>query len=557
MLGFAIILLLIFAGTVPTGKASVITVPDDYPSIGEAIAHAASGDRIQIRKGTYTENITINKRLTLEGDSSILRGSITITARNVKISKMTVQDAVEGVKITAGGTILYSLTVKNCTYGIKVERNGGVSIRNCTVNACEYGLHSEDNTSTSVESTSFSNHNASAVYFQNVSNSSIVNSNISDSPTGIGISLSQFISISKSVITNCDIGINFKKSKGYIENNFLQDNITHIAATDMESTTINGNTIVRGKKGIYLQNSPNNTIHSNIIRNTNENAIRIMYESKNCKLYNNVLYGNKHGISVLSGCDNTKIVNNTLYENTENIWTHNSQDVLIQNNIIIGGDYAVYSQESTVEVSYNNFSPNPAPGYFTGVEQYEMEYNIFQNPRFLDAENENFRLDINSPCIDFGKTENAPGTDLEGKARPYGKGVDLGAYEVTAVQITVVANDIDYNLAEDFLSFLDMNNVRITRITAADFPEHQEDKILVILGGPDAYNGVGYIVQTALDANEIDLVREEGTSTMFIKTNVWEDEQLVLILAGTDRELTQQAGITNEEKVLSRLQEWF
>jgi len=47
-----------------------------------------------------------------------------------------------------------------------------------------------------------------------------------------------------------------------------------------------------------------------------------------------------------------------------------------------------------------------------------------------------FRLHSESPCIDRGTMEDAPQQDIHGDARPSGKGVDIGADEVTQVPIT-------------------------------------------------------------------------------------------------------------------------
>lgn len=552
-LGFVIVVVLLLAGANNAVRGEVITVPDDYPSIGEAVSNALPGDTIMVESGVYTEDIRIDKRLTLECEDVTLKGKIIVDAKNVKISNIRIQDVVEAVEITSSeGAVLYSLSISNCTYGVKVERNGEVDIRSSSFENCEYGVHGNKTKNIQVSGATFTN-NINGLYFTEVHSSSVASSQIKNSTTGVYFTLSERVSISKNVIEGCETGIELQETDGTIEDNFLK-NDTNIKAESMDNSTISGNTIEGGTKGIILKYSSGNEIRANRIKNAGSWGIRIMYQSQDCKFYNNLLYNNKSGIEALAGCDNTKIVNNTLYKNSKNIWIHDSKDILIQNNIITKGDYGIYAQESNATVNYNNFSKTPKPGYITGIEI--EKYNSFEDPMFMDVENENFKLDINSPCVDFGKLENSPGTDFEGKGRPYGEGVDLGAYEVTSAQITLITNTVDYELADEFINFLDKNNVHINAISAEDFPEHQEDKIIVILGGPDAYVGVGYIVQIALDPNEITLLRKEGNSAMFIKTNTWKDDQLILILAGNDRDLTQKASLENKEEVLSQIKEW-
>jgi len=50
----------------------VIVVPDDYPTIQQAIDNASDGDTINVRKGTYNEHIVVNKQLKITGEHDAL-----------------------------------------------------------------------------------------------------------------------------------------------------------------------------------------------------------------------------------------------------------------------------------------------------------------------------------------------------------------------------------------------------------------------------------------------------------------------------------------------------
>jgi beta-lactam-binding protein with PASTA domain len=55
--------------------------------------------------------------------------------------------------------------------------------------------------------------------------------------------------------------------------------------------------------------------------------------------------------------------------------------------------------------------------------------NIVADPSFVNPWEGDFRLRAASPCVDSGTASGAPGTDLFGRVRPQGAGVDMGAYE--------------------------------------------------------------------------------------------------------------------------------
>ena len=73
-----ILAVLFFAAFTAIGSAATIYVPNDYGTIQGAVDAASSGDTIIVRDGTYTENVNVNKRLTIRsenGSASIYYGS--------------------------------------------------------------------------------------------------------------------------------------------------------------------------------------------------------------------------------------------------------------------------------------------------------------------------------------------------------------------------------------------------------------------------------------------------------------------------------------------------
>jgi hypothetical protein len=103
------------------------------------------------------------------------------------------------------------------------------------------------------------------------------------------------------------------------------------------------------------------------------------------------------------------------------------------------------------------------------------------------------------------------------------------------VRIVVLANSIDFELATDFFAFLGNKGIETVHSTASYFNQYKEEKFIVILGGPDAPEGVGSIVQEALSEVEENSVREAGARKKYIKTNIWDLGQRVMVIAGSNR----------------------
>ncbi|MFQ6136773.1 MAG: hypothetical protein ACE5PM_06300 [Candidatus Hydrothermarchaeales archaeon] len=118
--------------------------------------------------------------------------------------------------------------------------------------------------------------------------------------------------------------------------------------------------------------------------------------------------------------------------------------------------------------------------------------------------------------------------------------------------IVLVANSIDYALATDFVRYFTDQDVTVIHVTAEEFNDYRNDYKyaldIVILGGPDAYEGVGDITRELLNETEEEFLRIEGNRGMFVKKHRWLIGQTITVLAGFDRYQTQMAHIENRHK---------
>ena len=104
------------------------------------------------------------------------------------------------------------------------------------------------------------------------------------------------------------------------------------------------------------------------------------------------------------------------------LWGNERDDLDFRRDITFAADYSDIDRVTT----YGTAVYQPGPGMLNA------------DPLFVDPANGNYRLSVNSPCIDAGLNASGPPTDRDGKARPVdgnndGQALcDMGAYEYAA-----------------------------------------------------------------------------------------------------------------------------
>ncbi len=116
--------------------------------------------------------------------------------------------------------------------------------------------------------------------------------------------------------------------------------------------------------------------------------------------------------------------------------------------------------------------------------------------------------------------------------------------------LVLVANSIDYGLSMEFVGYLEGLGVEVIRASAVDFEGFQDADTIVILGGPDALDGIGNITRQVLNDTEEGFLRTEGNKGMLVHENPWNPgyERTVTVLAGSDRYGTRSAAVENKER---------
>jgi len=130
-----------------------IWVPDNYPTIQQAVDNATAGNMIVIRDGTYPENIYVNKQLTIQsenGSLSTITRAFDVNTNYVNISGFTVRSSQSRKGIYLNGVdhcIISNNTASNNHHGIYLlDSNYNTIINN---NACSnhgFGASGRDGT---------------------------------------------------------------------------------------------------------------------------------------------------------------------------------------------------------------------------------------------------------------------------------------------------------------------------------------------------------------------------------------------------------------------------
>ena len=139
-----IIILFVGAGVVPnivgeeTYFGDTITVPDDYPTIQEAVDAANSDDTVFVRNGTYFENVVVNKSIELIGEqmeTTVIDGNgtgsvIKVIVNRVNINGFTIQnggdcqgsdDRDAGIDVKSNHTIVCNIIILDNAAGIIIS----------------------------------------------------------------------------------------------------------------------------------------------------------------------------------------------------------------------------------------------------------------------------------------------------------------------------------------------------------------------------------------------------------------------------------------------------
>ena len=418
--------MLTLAFNVPLGFALIrkITVPDDYPTIQEAINAANLGDTVYVRNGTYCEHVVVNKSISLIGENpttTIIDGCETgnvvfLRANNIKISGFTIRnsgtfdwDSGVCVSRSGGNNISFNIITNNYN-GIFIHESSKNTLTNNVVTANRlYGIHLWDTSNDTLTDNVVSN-NYDGIIIELCSNAILRNNTASGNIWNFGVGgvelshLVHDIDASNKVegksiqflVNRKDVVIDSSWDVGYL----CLVNSTNVTVKDLTLT-------IRNWHGIKFAYTKDSRIENVTISRTSY-AIDFSYSSNNT-LINSVI-SNRMGIRLRDSSGNA-IINNSISNTWHAVSFFYSSNNTITNNYINNNGYGIWLYDSSDnKIYHNNFVENTQHIYDSSIEcpEYPLSINIWDDGYPSGG---NYLSDYTGVDVKSGPNQDQPSSD--------------------------------------------------------------------------------------------------------------------------------------------------
>lgn len=234
--------LLIYNSNSKFDNSKTIIVPKDFSSISLAVKNASPYDIVLVKKGTYFENIIIDKPMKLLGEeaiSTIIIGTselnkgnvITLASNNITVSGFTIRskeypsakEHANAINIQGDNCTIIHNRIKNSFWGVlcAIQSSTLISQNNITENLKE-GVRFYGGSENKISENYISSNMASAIAIEGYSNI-ITKNHISNNTRGIGVGTSNSIIYGNEIINHGESGLYFSGSNNIIFNNLISE----------------------------------------------------------------------------------------------------------------------------------------------------------------------------------------------------------------------------------------------------------------------------------------------------------------------------------------------
>ena len=324
--------------------------------IQAAIDNATTGNTIFVYNGTYTENVIVNRSLTLRGES---RDAVTVqandsdnhvfnvTADMVNISGFTVTG------VTGKGKA--GMCLNNADYCNIFDNNFS---NNCNgiylLSSCEHNtLHNN----------TVNRNEDNGIYLSRSCNNMLLKNVISKGVYGIHLAYSSnHNTITENVVNLCSsngIDMTDSDSNQITKNKLNSSTNCGIRMHRSDSNIVADNSFNDNKYGIFTYRSHNNVLTNNTASDNEDDGILLNYRNDGTRVTNNTLVNNTNGITLRVSCTNMVSKNNANRNKQYGIYLWaSSNDNTLTNNTVTDNNYGIFLNSSSDNWIYNNYLDN-------------------------------------------------------------------------------------------------------------------------------------------------------------------------------------------------------
>jgi len=441
-------------------------VPQDYPTIQEAVKAASHNSIVLVSDGIYNECISINKPLSLisVNRGAIIRGADARGILNIEANNVTVVGfTIDGVQNSGAGIYIEGLfcnltgnTLKNNYRGVYMYDSGYNTLRgnNLTNNIYNFAVWGRELLHFIHDVDSSNTVDGKPIYY-------LVNRHDEEVPLGagfVGIVNCFNITVKNQVLEGNEEGVLLAYSRCCnILNVTATNNVRSVFLVASNNNVINENRISRNKdRGICLHNSRDNTFNGNIISDEVWYGILLSGSSDNNRLSRNILTNCSTGIYFLRSCNNLLNGNSIVESRYSGIQLESANNNIMTRNMLVHSQkFGVWLFGSYDNVIYhNNFINNTIQAHSL---DYMPRWNIWDNGRegsywsdYNGTDTNGDGIGDNPYIIDSGNIDNYPLMGQWDTTSPTTIHNYDGLWHKDDFFITLAANDDHSGVAETY-----------------------------------------------------------------------------------------------------------
>jgi hypothetical protein len=126
-----------------------------------------------------------------------------------------------------------------------------------------------------------------------------------------------------------------------------------------------------------------------------------------------------------------------------------------------------------------------------------------------------------------------------------------------ARDLIIVASKTTQEASQDWIDYLESNEIPMKIITPDSFYKYKEELYIVVLGCVNESKKIAEIAEDALTAEEFQAISNNSEGKMFFKPQAWNVGQKVILFLGPNPEAVTKARKASRDEWFEMLAEWF